>query len=339
MEIYKMQEENMELQIRYRQYWNKVFENRKYSPIFCNVSNGENCMQRNIGFTIDNDVASRFLQEVKHNALISNIYGISMLAVMMHRFSGCEDIYIVMPAPNEQENIIVIDITIQREMTFRELLNYTKGKLSEAVRHKNYIVGEKYKDYMNADEGKPVPSLFVIFDNNESYFDLFKDYINGFAVLLVSSNNALEGIIQYDANMYDEEKANQVIDQYNQILRQVLENKEFVIYSEKITDSPDNQLTDSNSGAKEDDDLILPPRILLEEKLVKIWCRVLEIDNIGINQDFFKMGGHSLKAVLLEVEMTKENIAAEYEDIYTYRTIKEYAENLERKGIVYAEGD
>lgn len=334
-----MQEENMELQIRYRQYWNKVFENRKYSPIFCNASNRENCMQRNIGFTIDNDLASRFLQEVKHNALISSIYGISMLAVLMHRFSGCEDIYIVMPAPSEQENIIVIDITIQQEMTFRELLNYTKGKLSEAVRHKNYIVGEKYKDYMNADEGKPVPSLFVIFDNNESYFDLFKDYINGFAVLLDSSNNALEGIIQYDANMYDEEKAKQVIDQYNQIFRQVLENKEFVIYSEKITDYPDNQPADSNSGAKEDDDLILPPRTLMEEKLVKIWCRVLEIDNIGINQDFFKIGGHSLKAVLLEVEMTKENIAAEYEDIYTYRTIKEYAENLERKGIVYAEGD
>jgi len=44
-----------------------------------------------------------------------------------------------------------------------------------------------------------------------------------------------------------------------------------------------------------------PPRNLLEEKLVGIWSELLHIKSniIGIDDDFFKLGGHSLKAAIL----------------------------------------
>jgi amino acid adenylation domain-containing protein len=38
----------------------------------------------------------------------------------------------------------------------------------------------------------------------------------------------------------------------------------------------------------------LAPRILLEEQLAKIWAEVLDIDQVGIHDNFFDLGGHSL---------------------------------------------
>jgi acyl carrier protein len=38
------------------------------------------------------------------------------------------------------------------------------------------------------------------------------------------------------------------------------------------------------------------PRTLMEEMLVEIWAEVLKLDKIGVHDNFFDIGGHSLKA-------------------------------------------
>ena len=43
----------------------------------------------------------------------------------------------------------------------------------------------------------------------------------------------------------------------------------------------------------------MAPRNKVEEVLVQIWCEVLRCEKIGINDDFFEMGGHSLRAATL----------------------------------------
>ncbi|MFC2146912.1 condensation domain-containing protein, partial [Acidobacteriota bacterium] len=52
----------------------------------------------------------------------------------------------------------------------------------------------------------------------------------------------------------------------------------------------------------------IAPGNKVEEKLVKIWSEVLNIseDVIGIDSDFFHLGGHSLKAMRLAVRINKE---------------------------------
>ncbi len=50
------------------------------------------------------------------------------------------------------------------------------------------------------------------------------------------------------------------------------------------------------------------PRNRQQERLRRIWARVLEIENekIGIKDNFFRMGGHSLKATMLAARIHKE---------------------------------
>jgi amino acid adenylation domain-containing protein len=60
-----------------------------------------------------------------------------------------------------------------------------------------------------------------------------------------------------------------------------------------------------------------------EEKLVKVWQSVLGINKIGINDNFFKLGGHSLKATILTSRIHKEmDIELTVVDIFQNNTIK-----------------
>jgi acyl carrier protein len=44
------------------------------------------------------------------------------------------------------------------------------------------------------------------------------------------------------------------------------------------------------------DDTFVAPRTPDEEKLAAIWADVLRLDRVGIHDDFFALGGHSLSA-------------------------------------------
>ena len=64
----------------------------------------------------------------------------------------------------------------------------------------------------------------------------------------------------------------------------------------------------------------------LEEKLTKVWLDVLKIDSIGINDDFFEMGGHSLLAIRLMSVLRKElGLEINIGDIFEYPTISTLA--------------
>lgn len=51
---------------------------------------------------------------------------------------------------------------------------------------------------------------------------------------------------------------------------------------------------------------VVQPRNDLELSLLEIWKRVLRVENIGVRDDFFDLGGHSLKAALVLAEVEKE---------------------------------
>lgn len=50
----------------------------------------------------------------------------------------------------------------------------------------------------------------------------------------------------------------------------------------------------------------VPPKTLLEKKLLKIWSDLLDIKHIGIHDDFFHLGGHSLLITKLILSLTKQ---------------------------------
>lgn len=73
------------------------------------------------------------------------------------------------------------------------------------------------------------------------------------------------------------------------------------------------------------------PSNAIELKLVEIWSGVLKLDPliIGVNNNFFEMGGHSLKAVRILSIIEKEfNVKIQIATIFLKPTIRELGENI-----------
>ncbi|MGX5439997.1 non-ribosomal peptide synthase/polyketide synthase [Bacillus thuringiensis] len=80
------------------------------------------------------------------------------------------------------------------------------------------------------------------------------------------------------------------------------------------------------------------PRNEVEEKLVSIWRDILDVERIGINHNFFEIGGHSLKATTMISRIHKElMVEVPLRQIFQTPTIKGVGEFIDStKESVYA---
>lgn len=63
------------------------------------------------------------------------------------------------------------------------------------------------------------------------------------------------------------------------------------------------------------------PRTATEQVLAEIWCAVLQVDRVGIDDDFFALGGASTQALEVAVRATDAGLALRPESMFVYGTI------------------
>jgi amino acid adenylation domain-containing protein len=88
------------------------------------------------------------------------------------------------------------------------------------------------------------------------------------------------------------------------------------------------------------EELYVAPRNALEEKLVKIWEEVLKREKIGVRDDFFTLGGHSLKAMKLLMEYNKTfEVRLSLQDIFFKTQLFSHAELIDIRNWVKANSE
>ncbi|ADU21405.1 AMP-binding protein [Ruminococcus albus] len=76
------------------------------------------------------------------------------------------------------------------------------------------------------------------------------------------------------------------------------------------------------------------PRNEEEAYLCAVWKKILEREDIGIYDNFFDLGGNSLKAIMSISEMS-DHCDLEIGDLFLYQTISELAAFLKKEGKIY----
>lgn len=74
----------------------------------------------------------------------------------------------------------------------------------------------------------------------------------------------------------------------------------------------------------------VPPRNEIEKKLCDIWCDVLELDKVGIHDNFFSIGGNSISAVTIASKLKKIGLNVN-PCSFNMLTIAEMAEKLDHR--------
>lgn len=82
-----------------------------------------------------------------------------------------------------------------------------------------------------------------------------------------------------------------------------------------------------SGGTKE----VAKPRNEIEKKLAKIWAEVLDIDEkvIGIDLNFFELGGDSLAIIIVQAKALKYNWGLTTQDYYKYQTIEQLSDRIQ----------
>ncbi|SCW86107.1 non-ribosomal peptide synthase domain TIGR01720/amino acid adenylation domain-containing protein, partial [Paenibacillus tianmuensis] len=74
------------------------------------------------------------------------------------------------------------------------------------------------------------------------------------------------------------------------------------------------------------------PRTQTEEQLVRIWQDVLGLEKVGVKDNFFDIGGHSLRAATLAARIHKEmNKQLELREVFEAMTVEQLARTIEGK--------
>lgn len=82
----------------------------------------------------------------------------------------------------------------------------------------------------------------------------------------------------------------------------------------------------------DDDAKYVAPETYLEQKLAEIWEETLAKKNIGLLDDFFVLGGHSLKAIQIISRIQKQfNLKVEIKTLFSNPTIKALSQVLEEE--------
>jgi amino acid adenylation domain-containing protein len=78
--------------------------------------------------------------------------------------------------------------------------------------------------------------------------------------------------------------------------------------------------------------LYVAPRTVVEEALAELWMNVLRVDRVGVNDDFFDLGGHSLLIMRLIAQVRDAfGLEMSIRDVFAAPTLEALAAELERR--------
>lgn len=75
----------------------------------------------------------------------------------------------------------------------------------------------------------------------------------------------------------------------------------------------------------------VPPRSALEQRLVALWAELLSVEEVGVEDNYFALGGDSIKAITLVSRLHREGLGLVLKDLYAHPTIAELAPCLRRQ--------
>ncbi|MCP4146758.1 MAG: non-ribosomal peptide synthetase, partial [bacterium] len=78
---------------------------------------------------------------------------------------------------------------------------------------------------------------------------------------------------------------------------------------------------------KRDDDYETPAGPV-EEALAVVWRQVLNLNTLGVNDNFFNLGGDSIKIIQIASRLRKYRFKLDVQDLFTYQTIKQLAPHV-----------
>jgi aryl carrier-like protein len=276
------------------------------------------------------------------------------LATLLHRTTGAEDLIVGAPVANRHRpeldgvigfflNLLPLRLHPRADLTFRDLLSESRETAVGAFAHQE-VPFERLVDELNLDrdlsrhplfqvtlalQNAPIPPLqipgltatLVEVDWGTTAFDLALFFWE--TALWESLEPGLSFVTTASAALFDTETVTHLAGNLRSILRDAAED-------------PDRQLVDLLPGETARQQILaapkrrrpavrVEPRTEAERLIAGIWSEVLGRP-VGVEDDFFDLGGHSLQAMRIVEQLREKGIDTTVRFLFEARTVAALAE-------------
>lgn len=156
--------------------------------------------------------------------------------------------------------------------------------------------------------------------------------------LIITIVDDIELNITFNKDLFDEEILGIILDHYIDIVQGMLGDPlkvaaEIDVQPNAIMEKLLERMAALEKTDAMEETVYVAPRDMLEKKLAQVWAEVLHIErrdeyhkSIGMNDNFFDFGGHSLKATLLTARIHQDfDVKIPLEEIFKNPTIAQLA--------------
>jgi nonribosomal peptide synthetase DhbF len=251
------------------------------------------------------------------------------IALYLSRVTGAGDLVLGMPVSGRTDpkrrastgflaNVVPLRLKVEAADSFVTLVQHAATRIREAFRHQRYGSGALRLDLgLAANEPNPYGPILNFLPSDAAFdfggcsgrphvFSTSRN-VEDLAVTVHAGNDGSDVMLELGANAahYDEGSLQAHERNILRLLELVSEHAEEstgalarrlpqYLIPEVVTPSaalPCASGADAQSASYE------PPRTPTERRLAAIWCEVLRCDRVGLSDDFFHSGGHSLLAL------------------------------------------
>lgn len=292
--------------------------------------------------------------------------------VLLYRYTGQADVFVGTPTAGRGDpdlepligffvNTLVLRSSLSGNPTFRELLARVRAMALDAYEHENLPFEMLVRALRPRREMSRQPLFQIMFqmqvqertvwrwgeveveeypvELNLAKFDLL--------VNMVDVGGCLRGTINYAVDLFDGPRVGRMAEHLTRVLSEVAADPEVRILDVPIMGEEDRiELPEIEArrlqhaevaeapglGRPEWEVPYAAPRTATERALAGIWARVLGIDRVGVLDNFFDLGGHSLTIPPLR-EAVESNCGVEVSviDFLQFPTVAAFAEYLDTR--------
>ncbi|HLH97107.1 MAG TPA: alpha/beta fold hydrolase [Xanthobacteraceae bacterium] len=145
---------------------------------------------------------------------------------------------------------------------------------------------------------------------------------------IIERNDGVRANLEYDRGLFEPDSIRSILSYYLSVLEEMAANPDRRL-SEIALPSLPRRPTQAAESLDSQHELVAP-RSAVEAKLAEMWKRLFDLPSVGVCDDFFDLGGHSLMAAKLITMIESEfQVRLDLSNLLVARTIEKLAEMLQ----------
>jgi thioesterase domain-containing protein/acyl carrier protein len=256
---------------------------------------------------------------------------LAVLQTVLYGYTGHEDFLVWTPVANRTRkelegmigyflNMLVLRGRVSNDDSFRELLRRARATTLGALANQDVPL-EKLIEVLQPERVQGYPLFQVLFVHHNvpmpdvemagirvSEFEIDSGAANfELTISLTETHDGIRGRIEYATDLFDPERIVRMANHFQIVIDAVCAKPEAKLSQLPVPAESNHMRAHALSRPRvEAASEPVPPRDMLEQHLVKIWENVLHVRRVGLDDNFFDLGGHSLGAVRLFSEIRKQ---------------------------------